>query len=880
MSSDGRRARPRWAEWLLSHTLPQGVRGLSIKGDLDQEHDELRARTGRSHRLWYGWEATKLAARFGARAVRVKRDNRELGTMGRLGRDARYAVRRLIKNPGFSAVAVFTVAVGIGANTAIFSVVNAVLLKPLPYDQGDRLVALWEHRLESDNDRNVANPGNVRDWRARAASFDGIAAASMAFGHVFESSDGAKEVQAIAAEHDFLRVLGVQPQLGNHLQADGGLQILLTHDFWLREFGGDPSVVGTAMSVDGNSGEIVGVLPDEYLVWGEEVDFYFGNSIERADRTNSGRWLTVVGRLAEGVGIDAAREEMLAIAAQLREEDPGFNGGWSINVLPLKEEVVGDARTLMLVLMGAVGLLLLISCANVANLLLARATGRQQEMAVRRSIGATRGTLARQLLVEAGILAALGTAVGLVLAHFGSAAIVRSLPVAFGLPRADTVALDLPVLLFTAGAAVATAVLFGLLPAIQASGTGPGAVLVGESRGPSRRSGRLRNGLVVAEVAFSMVLLASAALMTRSFANLMAVDSGLDVANVVSARVAMTGPAYDEESARIAFARAFQDEIEAIPGVEAAGGVSWLPFNGVRAGTSYWRTDLPIPPTEDQRAADILNTTGDYFEAMGIQVVRGRRFDERDREDSPRVAIVNQTLAEAMWPGEDPIGRSLTYTWRGHETVEVVGVIADVKADGLGESVDEAIYMPMSQTPYFGWNNIVVRTSVHPTSIVPELRARLAERDAAVPLSRVAVVDDLVRRSIARPRVSAFLMGAFAIAAALLAAVGLYGVLSYTVARRVREIGVRVALGARPGRVLAMVVRQGTGMILVGLALGVVGALATTSLLESMLFGVDAADPLSLLTAGSLLFGVGLIACAVPALRATRVAPAQALQAE
>jgi putative ABC transport system permease protein len=812
--------------------------------------------------------------------VRVKRDNRELGTMGRLGRDARYAVRRLIKNPGFSAVAVFTVAVGIGANTAIFSVVNAVLLKPLPYDQGDRLVALWEHRLESDNDRNVANPGNVRDWRARAASFDGIAAASMAFGHVFESSDGAKEVQAIAAEHDFLRVLGVQPQLGNHLQADGGLQILLTHDFWSREFGGDPSVVGTAMSVDGNSGEIVGVLPDEYLVWGEEVDFYFGNSIERADRTNSGRWLTVVGRLAEGVGIDAAREEMLAIAAQLREEDPGFNGGWSINVLPLKEEVVGDARTLMLVLMGAVGLLLLISCANVANLLLARATGRQQEMAVRRSIGATRGTLARQLLVEAGILAALGTAVGLVLAHFGSAAIVRSLPVAFGLPRADTVALDLPVLLFTAGAAVATAVLFGLLPAIQASGTGPGAVLVGESRGPSRRSGRLRNGLVVAEVAFSMVLLASAALMTRSFANLMAVDSGLDVANVVSARVAMTGPAYDEESARIAFARAFQDEIEAIPGVEAAGGVSWLPFNGVRAGTSYWRTDLPIPPTEDQRAADILNTTGDYFEAMGIQVVRGRRFDERDREDSPRVAIVNQTLAEAMWPGEDPIGRSLTYSWRGHETVEVVGVIADVKADGLGESVDEAIYMPMSQTPYFGWNNIVVRTSVDPTSIVPELRARLADRDAAVPLSRVAVVDDLVRRSIARPRVSAFLMGAFAIAAALLAAVGLYGVLSYTVARRVREIGVRVALGARPGRVLAMVVRQGTGMILVGLALGVVGALATTSLLESMLFGVDAADPLSLLTAGSLLFGVGLIACAVPALRATRVAPAQALQAE
>lgn len=868
-----------WAGRLLERSLPPGVRGRSIKGDLDQEHDELRARTGRNHRVWYAGESIKLAANFGTRAY-FERHRGRAGMMGQIARDVRYAVRRLFKNPGFTIVAVATAAIGIGANVAIFSVVNAVLFAPLPYDDADRLVAIWEHRLPSGNDRNVANAGNVRDWRERASTFSGMAAASMPSPHIIAVQGEPEEIQAIAAEPEFFSVLGVKPALGRDLSRDGGVEVLLTHAFWMRVFGGDPAIVGQTLRVDDTAAEVVGVLPDAFLVWGDEVDLYYGSPIEGRDRTNSGRWLTVIGRLSAGSSIEGAQEEMLTVAAQLREEDPEFNAGWSVNVISLKDEVVGDTRTLMLVLFGAVGLLLLIACANVANLMLARGTGRQREMAICTSLGATGGVLGRQLLVEAGILAGLGTVLGLALAHFGSRAIVESLPVAFGLPRAEAVALDLPVLIFTASAAAFTAFLFGLLPAIQASRVPPAVVLAGEGRGPGRGSGRLRNLLVVTEVAMSMVLLAGASLLARSFSNLLAVDSGLETENVIAARIGMSGPGYEEEAARVSFVEELERSIAAIPGVEAVGGVSWLPFNGVRAGTSFWSADAPPPPTEDRRAADILNTTGDYFAAIGIEVVRGRTFDERDHAASPRVAVVNQTLAEALWPGEDPVGRELTFNWGEHETVRVVGLIADVRADGLGETVDEAIYMPMSQTPYFGWNNLVVRGGIDPTTFVSQIRQELATIDPTIPLARVQVVDDMVARSVARPRVSAFLMGVFALVAAVLAAVGLYGVLSYTVARRVREIGVRVALGAQASSVLAMIVGQGSRLIAVGLVLGLAGAFATGRLMESLLFGVAATDPLSIVLSALFLFAIGMLACLLPAVRATRVAPVRALSSD
>ena len=878
----GERAlRPALAEWLLERTLPSGVRGRSIKGDLDQEHDELRARDpSHSHDMWYFWESIKLAARFGVRAITERRREQGVGLMKRLMHDLRYAWRRVGKNPGFALVAILTIAIGIGANVAIFSVVNAVVFRPLPYDDAGRLVAIWEHRLESGDDKNVANPGNVRDWRDRATSFESVAAASMPFPGVLESASGPVEVQAVAAETHFFEVLGLQPELGGHFTSEDGNQLLLTHAFWTQEYGADPGVIGRTTRLNGQTAIVVGILPDDFIVWGAAADLYFRNPIEGADRTNSGRWLQVIGRMNDGVTVEQARSEMLAIASQLEEVDPGFNGGWSVNVLSLKEEVVGDVRGLMMVLLGAVGLLLLIACANVANLLLARGTGRRQEMAVRTSMGASGGMLGRQLLVEAAVLAGIGALLGLLIANYGSQAIVGAMPVAFGLPRVESVSLDVPLLLFTAGATALTTILFGVLPAAQASRVAPAAVLSGEARGPGRRSGRMRNTLVVAEVAVSLVLLVGAMLMTRSFSKLMDVDSGLDPENVITARIILNGEKYSEPESRMQFHRELQERLEATPGVATAGSISWLPFNGVRAGTSYWPADRPQPKPEDQRAADILNVTGDYFDAMGITLMSGRVFDARDREESARVAVVNHTLAEANWPGEDAIGKQAVFTWRNDETVEIVGVIADVRADGLSGAVDEAIYMPMSQTPFFNFSNIVIRTATDPTAVVSQLRQHVRGIDPGRPISEVQVVEDLVSRSVARPRVSAFLMSTFAMVAALLAGVGLYGVLSYAVARRIREIGVRVALGAQPGNVVGLVARQGGKLVLGGLALGIVGALIMASFLESLLFGVAARDPISLIGAALFLAMVASLACIVPAIRAMRVAPARALSAD
>jgi len=742
-------------------------------------------------------------------------------------------------------------------------------------------VAIWEHRLESGNEKNVASPGNLHDWRDRATAIEAMAATSMNFPLVVQVDGVPTEINGMATEHDFFRVLGLDPVLGNHFDPESDeQQLLLTHGLWQRQFGGDPAVIGRALTINGQPTIVTGVLPDEFIVWGEEAEIFFSNSLEGVDRTNSGRWLTVVGRLAEGATVEQARAEMIAIGRQLAEEDPGFNSGWSVNTLSLKEEVVGDSRALMLLLLGAVGLLLLIACANVANLLLARGTGRQQEMAVRTSLGADRGSLVRQMLVEAGILATAGATLGLAMAHYGSRAIAGSLPGAFGLPRTDAVGMDLSVLLFALGALVLTTILFGLVPSLQAARVEPAAVLAGEMRGSSRRGGRMRDALVAGEVALSMILLVGATLMARSFTNLMAVDSGLEPENVVTARISLTAPEYDEEGARPRFSTQLEERLRALPGVESVGTISWLPFNGIRAGTSYWTADRPKPTDDELPAADILNVTGDYFDAMGIDFVAGRPLDATDREDTPRVAVVNQTLAGRHWPDGDAVGQRVVFHWRGEEEVEIVGVIADVRADGLSEEVDEAIYMPLSQTPFFDWFNVVIRSSAPPATVVEGLRSAMAELDPSVPVPEVQILEDMVARSVARPRVSAALMLLFAGIAAVLAAIGLYGVLSYTVERRVREIGVRVALGASPESVLGLVVGQGTRMILVGLVVGAIGAVATTGLLESLLFGVAPRDWISLGAAALFLLVVGLAACVIPAVRAMRVAPVRALTAE
>jgi putative ABC transport system permease protein len=689
-------------------------------------------------------------------------------------------------------------------------------------------------------------------------------------------------VQATLPE--FFSLLGVEATVGRtfspDVETEGPMEVVLSHRYWQWRYGRSAEVLGSTVQINGHAAVIVGVLPAEYVIFGEGVDAWVAQRLGTGDQTTSGRWMRVLGRLAPGRSLDAVRDEMQAIAAGLEEEYPDFNGGWTVNVVPLKQQVVGDVRASLWILLGAVGLLLLVACANVANLFLVRGTERQKEMAVRTSLGASGSALAGQLLVESALIAVGGAVLGLGLAAWGTGTMVERMPDAFALPRLASVSVDGTVLGFTVLVTVATTILFGLLPAAQASGTSPAATLSAEGRGPSRRSGRARNALVVAEVALSVVLLAGAVLLGRSMMTLMAVDDGLEPEGVLVGRVNLSGSAHPSPEDKVAFFEELVGDVEALPGVTAAGAITFLPMDGLGAGTSFWPADRPMPPTEERPTADIRNVTGEYYRSMGIELLQGRTFDERDHRGAPQTVVVNRALAESQWPGLDPVGQQVVVNWVDHTPWEVVGVVEDVRMTGLAETPRESIYMHYAQATFFPWMHLTVRTRGDPTALAPSVRSVLRGLDPTLPLGSVRPMEEIVRATAARPRMTALLMMVFAGLATVLAAVGLYGVLAYAVSRRVREIGVRIAMGARPGTVLGMVIRQGASLAGVGLALGLGAALAGGRLLSSLLYEVEPSDPVSLLAAGAALFAVALMACAVPAWRASRVPPAEALRSD
>jgi putative ABC transport system permease protein len=802
-----------------------------------------------------------------------------------LKRNVRLALRRFVRAPGFTAVAVVTTALGIGANVAIFSVVDTVLLEPLPYPEADELVAIWEWDRQADRRDNPVNPGNFSAWRERTASFESMSAVSLGRAFTLEVDGEAQELWGQYAHPDFFEVLGLEAALGRTFRtgqgAGDGAEIVLSHRHWMSRFGGDPQVVGRTVRLNGSPASVVGVLPSEYVIFGESSDVWASTPLDRGDQTNTGRWLMVLGRLADDTGFDVAAQELAAVGAGLREEFPDFNAGWDVNAVPIKTEVVGDVQRALWVLMGAVGLLLLIACANVANLLLVRATERQGEMAVRTSLGASGRALVGQLLTESLMLAGLGAVVGVVLGEAGTRAFARFLPQAFDLPRIEAIGTDGTVLLFAAAVTTLTALLFGLLPAAQALHAPPASTLNAESRGPSRRSGVVRNVLVVGEVAVSVALLAGAALFGLSFATLLSVDSGIQAERVLAGRVNLAGPGYSgNDAARTAFFGQLANRLEAHAGVDAAGGIGFLPMGGAGAATSYTRTDRPVPPPEDRPSADIMNVTGRYFATMGVPLLRGRLIDERDAADAPRAVVVSQALADAQFAGEDPLGKMLQIDWNGEEPWEIVGVVGDVRMEGLDDAISPAVYMTYAQSPAFSWHQIVVRTSGDPALLASVLRRELSALDPSVPLGSVQEMADIVALSTARPRMTAYLMGIFAALATLLTAVGLYGLLAHVVSQRVREIGVRIAIGAKPGDVVRMVITQGSGLAGIGLAVGVVIAIAGGRLVSGLLFGIEPTDPLAIGGAAVLLFAVAVLACALPAWRAARVAPASALRGE
>lgn len=804
--------------------------------------------------------------------------------MERTLRDIRLSVRSLSRQPGFSVVAILTIALGIGANTAIFSVVNTVLLDPLPYRDGDRLVALFEWNQPRDKRTNVANPGNFRDWRDRSSTFDEMSAVGMQMPGTVTSAGDPREAMIQLAHPDFFHVLGLDPARGRlfTLDADDLVEgeILLSHGYWRQRFGGNPEIIGTVMEVNGENGEVVGVLPPDNVAYGEGTDLWYSYNLIRGDQENSGRWIWVVGRLASGSSLQQARAEMDVIAEGLQEEYPDFNAGWWINALPLKDYVVGDVAGILWVLMGAVGVLLLIATANVANLMLIRATERQKEMAVLTAMGATGGRLATKLITESLVMAALGAGLGIGLAYLGVEVLSTRIPQAFSVPRLEAAQVDGTVLIIALAATVLTGVLFGMVPALQAASTSPASTLGAEARGSSRRTGLFRNGLVVTEVALSVILLGGAALMVRSASALLAVDPGFRPEQVLVGRVNLSGSKYRGDGPRVQFFQELLSRLEDKPGMAAVGAVTFLPMDGLGAATGYFPMDRPAPDPEDRPAADIRNVAGDYFQAMGIRLLDGRVFDSRDQADGPRTAVVNRTLAELNWPGESAVGKPLFISWETEEPWEIVGVVEDVRMDDLAQEPREAVYLHYPRTPYFGFVHIVVRGEGDPSLLAATVRNELRAMDPDLPLGQVRVMEELVESSTARPRMTAFLMALFAGIATLLAAVGLYGVLAYAVSRRVREIGIRIAVGAESRDILRMVFRQGGLLALGGVVSGLLLTLAGGRLLSGILYQIQPTDVLSLGASAALLLAVALGATVIPAWRATRVAPAEALRNE
>jgi putative ABC transport system permease protein len=865
---------PGWADRLLARVLPSGIVGASIRGDLAQEYTQMKS--GPKRALWLVWEVAKLTTHYGARGP--------AGGGGGMGASLKFALRRMRRDPGFTALSVLTIALGVGSTVGLFSLVETVLLEPLPYDEPAALVALFEAVPNRGITRNVANPGNVVSW-AEATGLSGVGAIVLPQPRILSGAGETREVMSSIVTPDFLPVLGLDVAFGRRFASDaegalsGEAEIVLTHRGWQELFGGDADVLGRLVEINGGGATVIGVLPPVHVPFADGSMALLTLPMARmGDQTNTGRFLNVVGRLAPDTDVGRVRGELAGIQAGLRESYPDFNAGWEVEVEPLRDVLLGDVRAPLWILLSAVALLLIVACVNVANLTLARATDRQAEMAVRASLGASGGALARQLLVESLVLAAVGGLIGIGLAALSTRLLTAPLLEAFTIPRLGEVSLDGTVVLFSMAIIAATGIFFGLTPALTTARRRPGATLGAEGRGTSRGTGRIRSALVLAEVALSVVLLTSAGLLVRSWVSLGQVDAGFEPSQLVTGRVNLTGPRYQEAGSDQLFFEALVPQMASMPGVEAAGGVAFLPLDGLGSATSYYPADRAVPPRDEWRVADVRPIVGDYFGAMGIALVRGRSFNAQDQADGPRAVVISQSLADRAWPGEDAIGKPLAINWADLESWTVVGVVEDVLHTGLDDSPREMVYHTYRQAPYFRFMTLAVRTRSPTSEALAGLKDAVAAVDPGVPVTRTQTMDELVRGATARPRMTAFLITLFAGAAVLLTAVGLYGVVSYAVARRVREIGVRMALGARREHVLRLVSWQGMRLVLAGGALGLVGAALVTRFLSTVLFQTSNLDPAAFVGASAFFALVGLTACVIPTLRALRIEPGQALR--
>jgi putative ABC transport system permease protein len=805
--------------------------------------------------------------------------------------DLRYANRRLRKSPGFAVVAVLTLALGIGANSAIFSVVNAVLLRSLPFAEPDRLVAFGTIKHGEEPRAGSLSPPDFMSLRDHTRTLTDVAALS--YGGATLTGGGEPErVDAAWVSAGFFELLGATPVLGRTIRPEenqpGNTGVaVLGHGFWQQHLGGDSAIVGQTITLNGVTRTVVGVappgfgFPENRALWAPlQYDETFSSE---TDRNRRAQWLSVIGRVQPGVPLERARAEVQSLAAQLEQEFPQTNTNVTLATLSLHEVMVGEVRTPLLILLGAVGLVLLIACANVANLLLARAAARQGEMAVRAALGAGRGRLVRQLLTESVLLGLVGGVVGLLLAHWGTALLVALRPA--GIPRLDDVGVDGTVVGFTFLVALLTGVVFGLIPALQATRSDLVASIREAGRGAlgGRQGQRTRSALVVAEMALAVMLLVGAGLLMRSFLQLQRVDPGFRPEQTLALDLSLPTRRYPEDEQRIAFYGTLLERIEGLPGVRSAGAVNLLPMGDDRFVLSFAVEGRPTPPPGEQPTLEVRVATPEYFRTMGIPLLRGRDFAEADRADAPQVVVINETTAQRFFAGEDPIGQRVRTGWGIGEDHfaggEIVGVVGDVRQLGPGKEFIPELYLPSTQVPESDLS-VVVRTAGDPLALAKAIRAEVRALDANLPVSNLRTLDQVLSRAVAQPRFYLLLLGAFAAVALVLAAIGIFGVMSYSVVQRTREIGIRVALGANPGAVLRMVVGRALWLALGGVAVGLLGALALSRLLGSLLFGVSATDPLTFAGVAALLTSVALLATYLPARRATRVDPMVALRSE
>ena len=870
----------------------------SVINDIDREmrtHLELQIdaniKAGMSPQ-----EARERASRsFGKldRALDAAYDVKGGGLFETLAQDIRYGARMLLKHKAFTSVAVITLALGIGANSAIFSVVNELLLRPLPYRDPERIVMLWEVSPEGRH-QNTTSRANFRAWRDQSTSYEHIAAFSDQ--RLTLTGNGEpEEVSGQLALPDIFQVLGVDPILGRTLlpedaQPQSPPVAVLSHGLWQRRFGGQASAIGQPIDLSGKKFQIVGVMPPGFQFHikqrsgtGRPAEVWIVLPMPTGTTENErGRFLSTVARLKPGVTAEQAAAELRTIEARLSDETPQFNKNFSAEVLPLRDQFFGNVRRPLWLMLGAVGFVLLIACANVANLLLSLATSREKEIALRSALGARRSRIVRQLLTESLLLALLGSVLGLGFAWLGIKGLTLISP--RDVVSLQGVSLNFSVLMWTLGVSILTGIIFGLAPALHISRLNLNDSLKEGGKadsGQASGSRRMRSVLVVSEIALAVVLLASAGLLVRSFIRLQQVDRGFNPDNVLSMVVRLPGARYPEDAQLVQFFNQAMERVRHLPGVRNAGMVNFLPlYGGLGSSTAFKITGQPEPPLGQEPGCDVRVVDAGYFQTLGIPILRGRNFSDAEQREAKRVILINEALARKHFPNQDPIGQRLDVAMFENPVItEIVGVVGNVRYDSLIDEAPPAVYFPHPELAY-PFMTLVLRTDGDPAAIGPAVQREIRALDPNQPVSDVRTLDQVMSEAVSRSRFNTLLLGLFAGLATLLSAVGIFGVMNYSVALRTREIGLRLAIGAQPRQVLLLVLKQGMILTVVGVGLGLLAAFALTRLLTGLLFGVEAVDATTFTTISLLLVIVSLLACYLPARRAMRIDPMTALRYE